>query len=381
MIVDLKHQLSDQGGPQLSALRALLQQLAGGASIRGQCIKEEAMQRSNVFRLAWEADGDDQRFVVKRFLSACSTIERNVISRWLPQVGLAHLAPHLLGVAREPSGRHVWHVYEDLGDGALDQKESENGRASTRDRGFLSPLQVPPDRDHVSVVVRLAASLHDAFLNHSLLAECRTACVELGSRYLESSVHDAMGAVETLRSSHVTIPATQAVLLDALLDKLRDLHEQLSWRRPLLDRLGGPDTLLHGDLGVQNAFVLHRDHGLDGRLIDWDHAGVGPASYDLSTLLMQLPAADRIWTLDAYLENRHNASAIWPTHEEWNLLFESHEYARLANCVIWPAKAAMEGEVAWALEELAGIKGWFDALRPTLPVKNEGKHCGKALYR
>jgi thiamine kinase-like enzyme len=36
------------------------------------------------------------------------------------------------------------------------------------------------------------------------------------------------------------------------------------------------------------------------RLIDWDHAGVGPASYDLSTFLLRFPPGRRKAILDLY---------------------------------------------------------------------------------
>src|SRR2546430_11660755 len=54
-----------------------------------------------------------------------------------------------------------------------------------------------------------------------------------------------------------------------------------------MDEAGGPDTLLHGDLGPKNIFVALASDGPCARLVDWDHVGVGPAGYDVSTLLYQ----------------------------------------------------------------------------------------------
>jgi hypothetical protein len=58
--------------------------------------------------------------------------------------------------------------------------------------------------------------------------------------------------------------------------------------------------LPHGDLGTPNAIVSHSAGGLEARLIDWDHAGMGPASYDLSTFLLRFPPGRRKAILDLY---------------------------------------------------------------------------------
>src|SRR5207249_826009 len=70
---------------------------------------------------------------------------------------------------------------------------------------------------------------------------------------------------------------------------------------------GGPETLLHGDLWSINVFVIPTAHGPRVRLIDWDHASVGPASYDLSTFLLRLPSQERSWVLEVYREEMSRA--------------------------------------------------------------------------
>src|SRR5438046_10699852 len=67
-----------------------------------------------------------------------------------------------------------------------------------------------------------------------------------------------------------------------------------------MDEAGGPDTLLHGDLGPKNIFVALASDGPCARLVDWDHVGVGPAGYDVSTLLYQSSPEERPWILRRY---------------------------------------------------------------------------------
>ena len=148
----------------------------------------------------------------------------------------------------------------------------------------------------------------------------------------------------------------------------------------MLKSSGGRPTLLHGDFGVKNAFVVRTNSGLQAKLIDWDHAGVGPVSYDLSTFLVQLPLNDRIRTLDRYIQlcSRHTDDI--PCYTTWNQLFETHEFVRLANCVVWACKAAHEGQDEWTFKELAKIGAWFEAWRPVLPVDDEREQREKILH-
>src|SRR5256885_9944571 len=78
------------------------------------------------------------------------------------------------------------------------------------------------------------------------------------------------------------------------------------------------------------------------RHINWDHAAVGPVSYDLSTFLYRFPKPERPWILEAY--RRAVAPAGWHLPPTWllNVVFETAEYARYANRIIWPAVALLE---------------------------------------
>ena len=107
-------------------------------------------------------------------------------------------------------------------------------------------------------------------------------------------------------------------------------------------------------------FVIPTDTGLRARLIDWDHAAVGPASYDLSTFLLRFPVQHRPWVLDLYQQAIARAGWRLPSVPDLNRLFETHEYARYANRIIWPAIAHVVDHAQWAVDELAEIDQWFE---------------------
>ena len=129
---------------------------------------------------------------------------------------------------------------------------------------------------------------------------------------------------------------------------------------------GGPETLLHGDLWTSNLFVTRSADGPHARLTDWDRAGVGPMSYDLSTFLLRFPAAQRAWILDVYTRSLENHAWRPPAPSRLNLLFETAELSRYANRVIWPAQAIARDGAPWGFEELAEVERWFGALDPVL---------------
>jgi hypothetical protein len=53
-----------------------------------------------------------------------------------------------------------------------------------------------------------------------------------------------------------------------------------------------------------------------------------------------------------------------------NFLFETAEYARMANRIIWPAIALVQDGAAWAWESLEEINQWFEDFAPVLPCEN-----------
>jgi Ser/Thr protein kinase RdoA (MazF antagonist) len=160
-------------------------------------------------------------------------------------------------------------------------------------------------------------------------------------------------------------------LRDRLLVRLDKLLGDLPQRTQALAELGGPDTLLHGDLWAINVFVIPTANGPCARLIDWDHAAVGPATYDLSTFLLRFSAQHRPGVLERYREAVARRGWRLPATQDLNLLFETHEYARFANRIIWPAIALVMDDVAWGVEELAEIEQWFEKLQPVLAREDE----------
>src|SRR3989454_10556112 len=132
---------------------------------------------------------------------------------------------------------------------------------------------------------------------HALLPECRHFCGDLGAPFFAANVRDAIGVLEGLVPPRVKPTPEQRALRSRLLVRLYRLRDELPGRVQRLVTLGGPETLLHGDLWTTNTFVATTGDGLVARLIDWDHAAVGPASYDLSTFLYRFPRRERPWIL------------------------------------------------------------------------------------
>jgi aminoglycoside phosphotransferase (APT) family kinase protein len=261
-------------------------------------------------------------------------------------IGLDAHGPALLALAPEPATGSVWHVYEDLGGHVL-----ETGN---------------PVRDHIDATVGVLARLHAGFIDHPLLPECRRAGGDLGMRFYSSSVRAGIAALRALqRDDHA--PERVVAIRERLLDRLRTLQAQERERASHLGGLGVPETLLHGDLWTVNVMLVPDAAGLRARLIDWDRAGVGPISYDLSTFLLRFAPEHRRWILEAYRREAERVAG-WklPPDEELDLLFETAEYARFSSVVRDSARAARSPHAGWAVEQLESIDSWFEAYEPVL---------------
>jgi hypothetical protein len=346
-LIDGGHTLLDeteQVGPQ--ELERALQTLFGkpGSSA---CLGAWQELKPGVYRLQVAAGDGARAVIVKRLDPGRARRNQLVAERWLPAVGLGGRAPSLLGIAAERSGTGVWHVYEDLGDGALETED--------------------PCPARLGAVVGLVAQVHTRFAGHRLLAECRLFGDDFGAGFFGANVRDAIRSLEALRPPALEMAPQSAALRNRLLGRLRGLLEEEPSRARVLAEFGGPETLLHGDLWTTNALVVPGPDGPQARLIDWDHVGVGPISYDLSTLLARFPVPDRPRILELY--RRGVAGSGWrlPPVAVLNALFDTAEYARLANRVIWPALAALDGQAGWAFQELALLEQWLEGLRPILP--------------
>ena len=279
--------------------------------------------------------------VFKRLEPAVAQRTRLVAERWLPALGLGDCCPRLLGVAADSQARWVWHASEDLGPQTLADR---------------------PSREDVEAVVDLVAELHTRAANHAVLPDARRYGGGLGMGYFTANVRDAISALVALNHSGIAAPPEHEGVAHRLLERVQRLLDDAPRRARAFQDAGGPDTLLHGDLWPINAFVLRDEDRLRACLVDWDRAGVGPFSYDLSTFLVRYPARDRPSILERYREAvRRSGWRLAPTRT-LELLFDTAERARYANRVIWPARALVGERAAWGFPELTEVERWFLAL-------------------
>jgi len=344
MIPGLEQALSRTGEPGLRELVDALYRVAGG-SVNATPFAGAERLKSRIYRLRFAVTSGTRAVVVKRLDPLAARRNERVAWRWLPAVNLGAAGPGLLGAAATADGEWVWHVYEDHGNNELRGREA----------------------DHASVeaATRLIARLHSRFASHPLLAECR-AHGTLDISWFAANLRDALRALQSLRPPGVVLTADQAALRDRLFALITRLLEDEPRRARALAEWGGPETLLHGDLWTSNLFVTRSADGPHARLTDWDRAGVGPMSYDLSTFLLRFPAAQRAWILDVYTRSLENLAWRPPAPSRLNLLFETAELSRYANRVIWPAQAIARDGAPWGFEELAEVERWFGALEPVL---------------
>ena len=334
----------------LRELGELLQGLLGpgDGSVRSVIVPDDLLPQSvRVFRLRFAVGRAPRSVVIKRLKPEIARRNELVVRRWLPAIALDGSGPPLLGNAVSRGGARVWQVYDDLGPRELDPSA--------------------PVRDRVKAAVELVAAVHTRFAGHALMGEVRLEGGDLGAEHHRANVRDAIAALTAWRPP----PASRA-LRRRLLERLRALDDELKHRAQALVELGGPETLLHGDLWAKNVLVLDGDRGPIARLIDWDHAATGRFSYDLSTFLLRFSAADRPWILALYREAVARSGWRLPADAELNLLFETHEHARLANLLIWPAIALAVDRADWGVPALVEAEGWFESFRPVLPGDTAG---------
>lgn len=347
MIEGLDRLLEGSGLPGLPELRDLLHEVLGEFDVTG-CLTEHQPLKKRVHRLRFDAGGRARSLVVKCLDLEIAQRNQFVTRRWLPAVGLCESGPIILGAAAERSGQCVWHIYEDLGDWSLDTSDL--------------------DRERVAAAVELIAGIHTRFAGHPLLFECRMYGGDLGIYFYTSNVRDAIYGLESLRPHDVELSSERLALRDRLLARMYKLLDEQPYRAQALSELGGPETFLHGDLWTTNTFVMPTPDGRQARLIDWDHAGVGPASYDLSTFLLRFPAQHRPWILDLYSEAAGRAGWHLPPVRDLNLLFDTAECARFANCATWPVIALLKDRAEWGFDMLAQVESWFERLEPVLQI-------------
>jgi len=153
-----------------------------------------------------------------------------------------------------------------------------------------------------------------------------------------------------------------------VLQRLGRLRRQEPERAAALAAAGGPETLVHGDLWPTNAIVHRKGDAVGVRFVDWDEAAVGPAGFDVSTLLLRFDASHRAWMLDAY-RGAVDRLAGWklPSDRDLNLVFETAAQARLVSLLVWSIAAAAKSDFGWLPERLESIVEWLDEVEPVLP--------------
>jgi thiamine kinase-like enzyme len=178
--------------------------------------------------------------------------------------------------------------------------------------------------------------------------------------------------LESIRRSDVDISPAHERLLGSLLDAMQRLCAEEPGRLKLLAEFGGRETFLHGDLWPKNIIVApNPDGGYQPRLIDWDQASAGPISYDLSTFLYRFRPSERPWILELYRSAVAFHGWTLPRNEVLAELLETAEWARLANCIIWPAKDVLAHRADWPWQELELVEQWIRAAGPILPIARQ----------
>src|SRR5262245_17211963 len=302
-----------------------------------------ALKPPHVYRLEFvPGEAPWRSAVVKHFDSpVVAHRTRLAAERWLPALGLADGCARLLGVAAEERSDVVWHVYEDVGNETV---------AARRD----------PDR--VAATVELVASLHTRAVGHAILPDVRRYCPDFGIGFFTANLHDAIAALEAVQTSGIKPSEAHAGVAGRLQSRLRGLLGDVDRRAAVFAEAAGPDTLLHGDLWTTNAVVVPTPAGLRACLIDWDHVGVGPLAYDLSTLLFRFQLEERAGVLAAYRRALARVGWSLPSAEQLNLICETVEAARYANYLIWPALSLVRDQLVRRFAELAEVERWFEAL-------------------
>jgi hypothetical protein len=333
---------------------SLAHRVIGETGARASRVVGTQRLTSRVYRVSYTCDAEEaaRTIIIKRLKRDDGKRSELVARRWLRSVGLEHLAPELLGVAEDECGQCIWHAYHDLPGKPLDGKSI--------------------DRDHISASIELIAELHVRFADHPVLSECRAHGGRRDSSFYSLQVRDATRALESLRRPDVAISSEHEQLLGNLLDAMQRLRAEEPRRVRSLAEFGGRETLLHGDLWPKNIIVTPKaDGGYQPRLIDWDQASVGPVSYDLSTFLFRFPRSDRPWILELYRSAIARHGWILPPDELLVELLETAEWARLANCIIWPAQDVLAHRADWPWQELELVAQWISAAGPILPMARQ----------
>jgi aminoglycoside/choline kinase family phosphotransferase len=349
---ELRETLEAHGEPPCPELWITLAEVLadGGSPGRRMCL--ERVKR-RVYRID-DGAGSGRSLVLKRHVDPANARRARLVSEcWLPALGLEACCPLVLGAAADRHGRWIWQLYEDFGTDTL------------RDH---------PDRARLGAAIDLIAEIHTRAAGHPLLGQARGAGADYGIHYFSSALRDADRALEALPAAR--LPGESGRARDRLRRRLHRLRHDAARRADVLAEAGGPETLLHGDLLAKNVIVAERPQGWSVALLDWDHVGIGPVSYDLSTFLARFPARERAWMLSRYRDGVRRAGGSPPGVRELNLLFDTAEQARCAAYVASLASKLLLDGGRVAPTGLVEVEGWFRALRPLLP-RSSGRRASR----
>ena len=330
----------------VEAVRAL-SQLAGRDVASWRIEVRELRRAARVCRVRAVAGAIAHSVIVKRLSLPRAHRSTRATERWLPAVGLGDAAPARLGAIAPPGVAWVWHLYEDAGVETLHDR--------------------PADQGSVDTAVALIAALHARGAGHRLVPECRAEGQDFGIHHFLTGVGDARRLLDALRDAGASPRGEPSRVLDGLRRHLDALLADGPRRTRVVQEAGGPETMLHGDLLTTNVVVSGEGERRAVRLIDWDRAGAGPATYDLSTLLLRFPPADRARVLTAYRRAAGRFGGQVPSAGELNLLCDTAECGRYADRVVECAIALLQDDAAWAHDVLAEVLRWFEALAPVIP--------------
>lgn len=339
---EIRRSLDGWQEPGAAELSEVLTGLLTGEAQPGRAIRVDRLKRA-VYRVH-VGSGSGRTLVLKRHTPALAQTDRLVVERWLPAIGFADRCPHLLAAAANREGSCVWHVYEDFG--------TEN-------------LAVRRDRSRLAAAVDCLADLHTRAARHPILPEVRWRARDHGTHFFTESVRDAIALLDRLPSERPDVPRELTAARTRLHGRLSRLLDAQTQRGRIAEDV--PDTLLHGDLWPKNVFVSVNGDGPRARLIDWDHVGAGPFTYDLSTFLYQCSTDERPWILQRYRDVVEHAGWRLPDDTQLNVLFYTAEVARYAHCILWAAMALVNDGAEWGIRDLIDYDGWLDTLCPPLP--------------
>jgi len=301
--------------------------------------------KPNVYRVELTAPTQTSAYVAKLLPTGLAkTISR--LPGWLAVVGLPGMAPVPHALARSRDSDSSWQVYECV-----------PGRRV-----------VHGDEAAVRATVDLVSDLHMRSSSKvDLLAG------QLPSISVDLAFDSIAEAADALACLDPSVRGIDFRAVGHALDSLRTALDGAADRSEAHRGADLPVVLLHGDLWPVNAIVTGDRTKPTVRLVDWDKVAVGPASFDLSTILGRFAAKPlkRRALLERYQANVRRAGWSVPPPRELNLLAETWELARLAETLVWPARMVHDAEEwmrLWAMDELNEVARWVVAQEPLLEL-------------